>query len=178
MKRFLLVLLILVASAASAQVASVPYRMQWGETVNGGQVYANDKHIVERLERCFVDVVASGSYASSAQLLDVVIEVTDKGSNLDASGTFTAPFSGYYTLTANAWIATAAVNVPFALYASSPTALANFFTGTGGHAGGDRLSGSKVIKLTAGEYLKMYLNQGAGTTYASISWQIEGFPWQ
>lgn len=179
MKRFLslfaLVCLALIPVVASAQATALPYQMQWGEHVQGGQVYANDKHIVDRLERVFVDAYQGGSIASDAKLLDAPTEVVDKGSNSNASGTFTAPHTGYYRVSIQATTASGSAVGLVSMYASSTAPIVEAKAPS--DAAASAVSAHKVVPLTAGDTVKFYLNQGIGTVSATCSWQIEALPW-
>lgn len=59
-----LVLAILVPICSFGQAASLPFQLQWGEAVQGGQVMANDTHIVNKFDAAIASV--SGSPAALA----------------------------------------------------------------------------------------------------------------
>ena len=72
MKKLILAVVLAIALSVPlvAQVGSLPYQLQWGEQVQGGQVFQNDKFIIELLERSFPGVdpgFAAGGMVPAAE---------------------------------------------------------------------------------------------------------------
>ena len=183
MKRILLTLaLVAVATLGFCQAASLPYQLQWGEQVQGGQVYQNDKFITDRLERCFTDAYQGTMTleTGSEEVASAATITTDKGSDMDASGTFTAPFTGYYRVCIQGGFAAgtaSGVRQIRAMVASTTYVCAERAEVTENAA--ISLSSSQIVAMDADDVMDVKAYQtGDATLNATVSWQIEGLPWQ
>ena len=182
MRRIILGVLIavLMCVSVSAQLASLPYQLQWGEKVQGGQVYQNDKFIIERLERSFVSAYQNSISVNTASttIVDAPTEYVDKGSDMDGSGTYTIPFTGYYRVSAQVDWESNGLSTTRKIYvvlASTTTVLTAQVTASESTS----LTAAKTIKATAAQWLDLWLYQESGSTLlATVSWQIEALPWQ
>jgi hypothetical protein len=163
MKRFIPVLIVVavlavcLSSLVFGQASSLPYQLQWGEAIQGGQVMGNDTYIVNKYDAAIASV--SGSPAA------LTAHVASTGTAVHGLGTMaTQPTTNYVASTAiRAEISAGLATVAGDLTSATTTANAHIASEAGVHgaAAGTRF-------LTASETLGI-ANGGTGQTASSAA---------
>jgi hypothetical protein len=168
-----LVLAVLIPYMVYGQAASLPFQLQWGEAVQGGQVMANDTHIVNKFDAAIASV--SGSPAN------VAAHIASTGTDVHGLGTMAIqPATNYIASTA----IRAEIDADVATVAGDLSAHSNAVTAVHGAAAGTRfLTASETIldaQIPAAIARDVELPVNASFTLAGLSTKpfsaLDGIP--
>jgi hypothetical protein len=157
-----LVLAVLIPYMVYGQAASLPFQLQWGEAVQGGQVMANDTHIVNKFDAAIASV--SGSPAN------VAAHIASTGTDVHDLGTMAIqPATNYIASTA----IRAEIDADVATVAGDLSAHSNAVTAVHGAAAGTRfLTASETIldaQIPAAIARDVEIPRNASFTFAGLT---------